>query len=49
MSMLAALQKLHDERDSSPFVITTERAARTSAAAIVNLFAESYGWKLVTA
>jgi len=28
-----ALQKLHDERDSSPYVITTERAGRTSAAA----------------
>ena len=37
-----ALQKLHDERDSSPYVITTERAERTSAAAIVNLFAQWY-------
>ena len=34
----SALQKLHDERDSSPYVITTERAERTSAAAIVNLW-----------
>ena len=38
----SALQKLHDERDSSPYVITTERAERTSAAAIVNLFAQWY-------
>ena len=38
----SALQKLHDERGSSRFVITTERAARTSAAAIVNLFAHWY-------
>ena len=38
----SALQKLHDERDSSPYVITTERADRTSAAAIVNLFAQWY-------
>ena len=37
-----ALQKLRDERDSSAYVITTERAARTSAAAIVNLFAQWY-------
>jgi integrase len=37
-----ALQKLHDERASSPYVITTERAQRTSAAAIVNLFAQWY-------
>ena len=37
-----ALQKLHDERASSPYVITTERAHRTSAAAIVNLFAQWY-------
>ena len=38
----SALQKLHDERDSSAYVITTERAERTSAAAIVNLFAQWY-------
>jgi integrase len=39
----SALQKLHDERNrSSPFVITTERAERSSAAAIVNLFAHWY-------
>ncbi len=37
-----ALQKLHDERANSPYVITTERADRTSAAAIVNLFAQWY-------
>ena len=37
-----ALQKLRDERDSSAYVITTERAERTSAAAIVNLFAQWY-------
>ena len=38
----SGLQKLHDKRGSSPYVITTERAARTSAAAIVNLFAHWY-------
>ena len=38
-----ALQKLHDERDSSSYVITTERSEKTSAAAIVNLFAQWYG------
>ena len=38
----SALQKLHDESSSSPYVITTERAERTSAAAIVNLFAQWY-------
>ena len=38
----SALQKLYDERSSSPYVITTERADRTSAAAIVNLFAQWY-------
>ena len=37
-----ALQRLHDESCSSHYVITTERAERTSAAAIVNLFAEWY-------
>ena len=42
----SALQKLHDERDSSPFVITTERSQRTSAAAIVNLFAQWYGLRV---
>jgi integrase/recombinase XerD len=41
-NLRSALQKLHDERDNSPFVITTERSPRTSAAAIVNLFAEWY-------
>ena len=34
-----ALQKLHDERHTSPYVITTERSDHTSASAIVNLFA----------
>ena len=38
----SALQKLRDERDHLPFVITTERAQRTSPAAIVNLFAQWY-------
>ena len=38
----SALQKLHDKRAGSPYVITTERARRTSAAAIVNLFAQWY-------
>ena len=38
----AALQTLQDQRGSSPYVITTERAERTSAAAIVNLFAHWY-------
>ena len=38
-----ALQKLHDQRGSSPYVITTERSEKTSAAAIVNLFAQWYG------
>jgi integrase len=38
----SALQKLHDQRGSSPYVIATERAQRTSAAAIVNLFAQWY-------
>ena len=38
----AALQRLHDERSASPYVITTERSQRTSAAAIVNLFAQWY-------
>ncbi len=37
-----ALQKLHDTRANSSYVITTERADRTSAAAIVNLFAQWY-------
>ena len=35
------LQALKEHQDSSPFVITTERSERTSAAAIVSLFA---GW-----
>jgi len=38
----SALQKLHNERSNSPYVITTERSERTSAAAIVNLFAQWY-------
>ena len=37
-----ALQNLHDQRDSSPYVITTERSQRTSATAVVNLFAHWY-------
>jgi integrase/recombinase XerD len=37
-----ALQRLHDNRNSSPYAITTERAKRTSPAAIVNLFAHWY-------
>jgi integrase/recombinase XerD len=37
-----ALQKLHDQRSTSPYVITTERSQRTSASAIVNLFASWY-------
>ena len=37
-----ALQKLHDTRANSSYVITTERADRTSAAAIVDLFAQWY-------
>jgi integrase/recombinase XerD len=40
--LLAALQKLHDERHTSPYVITTERSQHTSASAIVNLFASWY-------
>ena len=35
----AALQRLHDQRHTSPYVITTERSHHTSASAIVNLFA----------
>lgn len=38
----AALQRLHDSRSPSPYVITTERAQQTSPAAIVNLFAHWY-------
>ena len=38
----AALQTLQEQRGSSPYVITTERAERTSAAAIVNQFASWY-------
>ena len=37
-----ALQMLHDNRSSSPYVIATERAQQTSPAAIVNLFAHWY-------
>jgi integrase/recombinase XerD len=37
-----ALQKLHDQRHTSPFVITTERSQHTSASAVVNLFASWY-------
>jgi len=36
-----ALQELFQARDASPYVITSERSQRTSAAVIVNLFA---GW-----
>jgi integrase len=35
----AILSALHKEHGASPYVITTERAQKTSAAAIVNLFA----------
>ena len=35
------LQQLQEDQSLSPFIITTERSERTSAAAIVNLFA---GW-----
>ena len=38
----AALQRLHNDRHTSPYVITTERSAHTSASAIVNLFASWY-------
>ncbi|MGE0055952.1 MAG: tyrosine-type recombinase/integrase [Hyphomicrobium sp.] len=38
----SALQKQHDGRRNSPYVITTERSQRTSASAIVNLFASWY-------
>ena len=37
-----ALQKLHNARGRSPYVITTERSQHTSASAIVNLFAAWY-------
>jgi integrase/recombinase XerD len=37
----AALQELYQARGLSPYVITSERSERTSAAVIVNLFA---GW-----
>jgi integrase len=37
-----ALLKLHDERATSPYVVTTERSQHTSASAIVNLFAAWY-------
>lgn len=37
-----ALQALRKEESSSPYVITTERSQRTSAGAIVNLFASWY-------
>ena len=37
-----ALQLLHKDRRTSPFVIGTERSERTSASAIVNLFASWY-------
>ncbi len=37
----AALQELYQARGTSPYVITSERSKRTSAAVIVNLFA---GW-----
>jgi integrase/recombinase XerD len=38
----AALLKLRQQPSNSPYVITTERTQRTSAAAIVNLFAHWY-------
>lgn len=38
----AALARLYEQRGSSPYVVTTERSQRTSAAAIVNLFAQWY-------
>lgn len=38
----AALQELFQTRGSSPYVITSERSERTSAAVIVNLFAAWY-------
>lgn len=37
-----ALARLHAERGESPFVITSERSERTSAAAVVNMFADWY-------
>ena len=37
-----ALQLLHDEAGATAYVITTERSEKTSAAAIVNLFAAWY-------
>jgi integrase len=37
-----ALLKLHDQRSTSPYAITTERSQHTSASAIVNLFAAWY-------
>lgn len=37
-----ALQRLHDKRSPSSYIVTTERAQRTSPAAIVNLFAHWY-------
>lgn len=40
--MREALQQLHRQRSTSPYVITTERSQRTSAAAAVNLFASWY-------
>ena len=38
----SALQVLHEQRSTSPYVITTERSQHTSASAIVNLFATWY-------
>ncbi len=37
-----ALQQLYQARETSPYVITSERSQRTSAAVIVNLFAAWY-------
>ena len=37
-----ALQKLHTERITSPYVITTERSEKASPASIVNLFGAWY-------
>ena len=37
-----ALQALREQGNASPYVIVTERSERTSASAIVNLFASWY-------
>ena len=38
----AALAVLYEKRGASPYVITTERGGRTSAAVVVNMFAAWY-------